>query len=70
MEKFQYRTFTVEQGEGRDIDLDVEAEFDNWQEDGWEYVSGPVTTYHGYLFLLRRKPKRKSAYEDQGLQVI
>ena len=76
MAKYEYQTFTIEGTSERDIDLDVSPKFDEWQEDGWEYVSGPVIErYAGgerdYTFLLRRKKATPSAYEDgRGVQVI
>lgn len=64
--KYKYRTFTVDQVHERDIDLDVDATFDEWQEDGWEYLSGPVVVCGGYLFMVRKEvPSTKRVSIDE-----
>lgn len=75
MAKFQYKTVTLRNEEGRDIDLDVEPLFDELQEDGWEYVSGPailsrVYGEEAYVFMVRKPAQYESAYADHDLIVV
>lgn len=58
MIQFDYRTIRLESQPERDIDLDVEPMFEELQEEGWEYVSGPVIPNRVpqcYIFTIRRR---------------
>lgn len=71
MAKWQYKTVRIKETPKRDMDLDVEPVFNQLQDDGWEYVSGPEVVRHegydSYIFLVRRAEKSVSSYADTEL---